>query len=66
MSKDWEVQGKKKKIGGKIEEFVGEMVGDRETKSRGQARQTEGGLQEGLGQVKHAVERKLKGNRDKI
>ena len=64
MSKDWEIEGKKKKVGGKVEEFVGEMVGDRDTAARGKARQTEGGLQEGAGQIKHAVERKLRGDRD--
>ena len=56
---DDQIKGKAKDIGGKIQEKVGEAVGNRQQQSEGVANQAEGKVQEKVGDVKDIV----KGNR---
>jgi uncharacterized protein YjbJ (UPF0337 family) len=50
MNKD-QLKGKAKKIGGKIQEKVGEVVGSSKQQAEGLAKQSEGALQEKAGDV---------------
>jgi uncharacterized protein YjbJ (UPF0337 family) len=59
MNKD-QIKGKAKDIGGKIQEKVGEAVGNRQQQSEGLSNQAEGKVQEKVGDVKDVVK---KGNR---
>jgi uncharacterized protein YjbJ (UPF0337 family) len=56
---DDQIKGKAKDIGGKIQEKVGEAVGNRQQQSEGVANQAEGKVQEKVGDVKDI----FKGNR---
>lgn len=56
---DDQVKGKAKNIGGKIQEKVGDAVGNRQTQREGASKQVEGKVQEKAGDVKDIV----KGNR---
>lgn len=58
MNKD-QVKGKAKDIGGKIQEKVGEVTGNRQQQREGVSNQAEGKVQEKVGDVKDIV----KGNR---
>ncbi|MGH8856340.1 MAG: CsbD family protein [Telluria sp.] len=58
MNKD-QIKGKAKNIGGKIQEKVGEVTGNRQTQREGMSKQVEGKLQEKAGDMKEV----LKGNR---
>ena len=58
MNKD-QIKGKAKDIGGKIQEKVGEAVGNRQQQSEGLSNQAEGKVQEKKGDLKDIV----KGNR---
>jgi len=49
---DDQVKGKAKDIGGKIQEKVGEAVGNRQTQREGVSKQVEGKVQEKAGDVK--------------
>jgi uncharacterized protein YjbJ (UPF0337 family) len=49
---DDQIKGKAKDIGGKIQEKVGEAVGNRQQQSEGVANQAEGKVQEKVGDVK--------------
>ncbi|MFC0250755.1 CsbD family protein [Massilia consociata] len=49
---DDQVKGKAKDIGGKIQEKVGEAVGNRQAQREGVSNQAEGKVQEKLGDVK--------------
>ncbi|MCD2517704.1 CsbD family protein [Massilia sp. G4R7] len=49
---DDQIKGKAKDIGGKIQEKVGEAVGNRQTQREGQSKQVEGKVQEKAGDVK--------------
>ncbi|GAB3392676.1 CsbD family protein [Massilia agri] len=51
MNED-QVKGKAKDIGGKIQEKVGEAVGNRQTQREGVSKQVEGKVQEKAGDVK--------------
>ena len=51
MNKD-QAEGSAKKTGGKVQEKVGEVTGDRETEAKGQANQVEGGAQKTKGDAK--------------
>lgn len=57
MANDWETEGKKKKLEGKVQEFTSEMVGDNSGAMKGKAKQALGNIQESLGQIGHKVER---------
>ncbi len=54
MNKD-QVNGKLKDIGGKIQEQVGDLVGNKEQEVKGLKNQVEGKTQEKLGDLKEAV-----------
>jgi uncharacterized protein YjbJ (UPF0337 family) len=54
MNED-QIKGKAKDIGGKIQEKVGEAVGNRQQQSEGIANQAEGKVQEKVGDVKDIV-----------
>jgi len=56
MNKD-QIKAKAKKIGGKIQEKVGDVIGNRQ-QSEGQSKQAEGKVQEKLGDLKDSVKRK--------
>lgn len=58
MNKD-QVKGKAKDIGGKIQEKVGEVTGNRQQQREGVSNQAEGKVQEKVGDAKEIV----KGNR---
>ncbi|WP_305824556.1 CsbD family protein [Massilia brevitalea] len=58
MNED-QIKGKAKDIGGKIQEKVGEAVGNRQQQSEGLSNQAEGKVQEKKGDLKDIV----KGNR---
>jgi uncharacterized protein YjbJ (UPF0337 family) len=58
MNKD-QIKGKAKDIGGKIQEKVGEAVGNRQQQSEGLSNQAEGKVQKKVGDVKEIA----KGNR---
>jgi uncharacterized protein YjbJ (UPF0337 family) len=60
MAKDWETEGQKRQIKGKVQEFVGEMIGDREETHEGKAKRKLGEIQEGLGQLGHKIDRELR------
>ncbi|RLM50717.1 CsbD family protein, partial [Halobellus sp. Atlit-31R] len=49
---DDQVKGKAKDIGGKIQEKVGEAVGNRQAQREGVSNQAEGKVQEKVGDVK--------------
>jgi len=49
---DDQIKGKAKDIGGKIQEKVGEVTGNRQTQREGQSKQVEGKVQEKAGDVK--------------
>ena len=51
MNED-QIKGKAKDIGGKIQEKVGEAVGNRQTQREGVSNQAEGKVQEKVGDVK--------------
>jgi len=57
MNKD-QIKAKAKKIGGKIQEKVGDVIGNRQQQSEGQSKQAEGKVQEKLGDLKDSVKRK--------
>ena len=52
---DDKIKGKAKDIGGKIQEKVGEAVGNRQQQSEGLSNQAEGKVQEKVGDVKDIV-----------
>jgi len=56
---DDQIKGKAKDIGGKIQEKVGEVTGNRQQEGEGIANQAEGKVQEKVGDVKDI----FKGNR---
>jgi uncharacterized protein YjbJ (UPF0337 family) len=56
---DDQIKGKAKDIGGKVQEKVGEAVGNRQTQREGVSNQAEGKVQEKVGDVKDI----FKGNR---
>ncbi len=58
MNKD-QVKGKAKDIGGKVQEKVGDAVGNRQQEINGRSNQREGKAQEKVGDAKDIV----KGNR---
>ena len=60
MANDWEIEGKKKKLEGKIQEFTSEMVGDDSGKLKGKAKQAAGEIQENLGQLGHKIDREAR------
>ncbi|MFC5462483.1 CsbD family protein [Massilia niabensis] len=49
---DDQIKGKAKDIGGKIQEKVGEVTGNRQTQKEGNLNQAEGKVQEKVGDVK--------------
>lgn len=54
MNKD-QVKGIAKQVGGEVQQQVGKLTGDTETRLKGHAKETEGKLQEGLGNAKETV-----------
>jgi uncharacterized protein YjbJ (UPF0337 family) len=56
---DDQIKGKAKDIGGKIQEKVGEVTGNRQQQGEGLSNQAEGKVQEKVGDLKDIV----KGNR---
>ena len=52
-----QVKGMTNQATGEIKKQVGKMTGDRTTEVKGQARKTEGKLQEGIGNAKESVRR---------
>jgi len=55
-----ELEGKAKKIKGKIREGAGKITGDDEEELHGKMEQVEGGIQEKVGQVKKKVKKAIK------
>jgi uncharacterized protein YjbJ (UPF0337 family) len=60
MNKD-QIKGKAKKIGGKIQQEVGEAIGSSEQQAKGLSKQAEGKVQEKYGDAKEII--KDRGNR---
>ena len=54
MNKD-QVKGGAKDAGGKVQEEVGKVTGNRDQQAKGEARQAEGKVQKGVGNVKQGV-----------
>jgi uncharacterized protein YjbJ (UPF0337 family) len=54
MNKDT-VQGGAEKLGGKIKEGIGNLTGNEDLKTEGQADQVKGGVRQAAGNVKDAV-----------
>lgn len=50
-----EVEGKVENIGGKIKEGIGNLTGDRQLETEGEADQAEGATQETWGKLKRGV-----------
>ena len=59
MNKD-QVKGKAKKVGGKIQEEAGRMVGSSKQQAQGIKHQVEGKAQEKLGDLEEAVKNRGK------
>lgn len=55
-----ELEGKAKKIKGKIREGAGKITGDEEEELHGKMEQVEGEIQEKAGQVKKKVKKAIK------
>lgn len=60
MNKD-QVAGAAKKIGGKVQEEAGKLVGSKHQQSEGVKHQIAGKMQENMGDVKAAVKQAMKG-----
>ncbi len=56
MNKD-QVKGVAKHIGGEVQEQVGKLTGDTETRVKGHAREMEGKLQKKVGDAKEELRR---------
>ena len=56
MNKD-QVTGTAKKIGGKIQEQAGKLVGDKEQQAKGLLNQAEGVVQKKVGDAKDAIKK---------
>jgi uncharacterized protein YjbJ (UPF0337 family) len=54
MNKD-QVKGTLKKVAGQVQEKAGQMVGNPVQAAKGQAKQIEGAVQKGVGDVKEIV-----------
>lgn len=52
---DDKVEGKVKEIGGKAQEHIGRITGDRDQEAKGEANQVEGKVQKKVGDVKEAL-----------
>ena len=55
MANEDETEGKLKDLGGKVKEEVGDLTGDEEMKTEGQADQVEGKAQNAWGDLKEDV-----------
>ena len=55
MNKD-QVQGKLKELAGDAQEQLGRLVGSKTMEAKGQARELEGKIQKGVGNLKESVE----------
>lgn len=60
MGKDWEVEGTRKKMEGKIQEFTAEMVGDDSERMKGKAKQAAGEVQQELGELGNKIRRETR------
>lgn len=59
MNKD-QVKGTAKDMAGEAQEEFGKITGNKEQQAKGEARQAEGKLQKGVGDVKDKIEDALK------